>query len=164
MKDQFEWNTTEIMEPLPYDTIQTSVRWPKVSEEEITPEKFAKQLCSESGLSGEFQTRISVAIRDQIYQYKKAKISAKELVGEAALNDIKSLLELERTNGLKLDNPFIDLLKSHRPDKVVKVVRDYKEVDKWGPILQTLDDDEIELIRMESDKRSKYHIIRFIIL
>lgn len=156
LKDQFEWNTEEIMEPLPYDSLEPNVRWPKNSELEITPETFAKQLCCESGLSGEFETRISVAIRDQIYQFKKAKISAKEMVGEAALNDLKSLIEMERTNGLKLDNQFIDLLKSHNPDKQVKVMRDYKEVDKWGPLLQNLDDDEIEFIRMESDKRSKY--------
>ncbi|KAG5458138.1 MAG: putative SWI/SNF-related matrix-associated actin-dependent regulator of chromatin subfamily B member 1 [Olpidium bornovanus] len=101
--DRFEWDLAS--------------SWP-------TPEGFARQLCADLGVGGEFVNCIAHALHEQLYRHRKEKI-----------------LRLEETDEQEEEHPPLE-----------SVFRPPIEAERWSPLMELLSPDALEKALLEKER------------
>lgn len=118
--DQFEW---DLSNPL------------------NSPEQFARELCADLGLGGEFATTIAYSIRGQLSWHSRTY--AFRYKDQSPVNDY----------GLTF---FFFFPFSEAPLPPIKFpVRQLADAEQWGPSLQVLTDAEMEKKMRDQDRNTR---------
>jgi len=135
------------------------IEWDLLSP--LTPEYFARTLCSELGLSGEALPLIAHAIHEELIKHKKDAIEwgvlgvEKETVEDSDKPRDKSGLSLlkDKTGlGLGWGRAPKD---GRGPKKLRSVWRDWSEVEEFGTRFEVLTTEEVERREIERERASR---------
>lgn len=123
--DQFEW---DLSNPL------------------NSPEQFARELCSDLGLGGEFATTIAYSIRGQLSWHSRTY----------AFRYITCVSWSPRRFFFHLFSPYF----SEAPLPPIKFpVRQLADAEQWGPSIQVLTDAEMEKKMRDQDRNTRLKLL-----
>ncbi|KAI9145564.1 hypothetical protein BKA69DRAFT_1035133 [Paraphysoderma sedebokerense] len=119
-RDRFEWDLTS----------------------SLTPEEFAKVICADLNISGEFHSAIATAIREQILKYTKDRLYSGEDMSFLTDNYGRN-----RRRGQFGPNEVRDLNYG--------VFRLGPEVNEWSPFIEVMTTEELEKSLVEKERESR---------
>eukprot|EP01135_Chromosphaera_perkinsii_P007907 Nk52_evm1s1051 gene=Nk52_evmTU1s1051 len=123
LEDQFEWDLTD---------------------PENSPEEFARILCKDLNLGGEFCTAIAHSIREQLAWHNKAFLQGQYLEDEMPTVSFPPFRELYNRNAGV----------NHVRMKL-GIVNNDDNIDQWGPVLKYLTEQDLERIRMAQERENR---------
>ena len=135
--DQFEW---DLSNPL------------------NSPEVFARQLCADLGLGGEFATTIAYSIRGQLswhartYAFRSVHMSQYWLTFTVNLSTTCSHI----CCSFSVISEALPAIKFP--------VRQLADAEQWGPTIQVLTDAEMEKKMRDQDRNTRYNYILLLIV
>jgi len=133
----------------------------------LTPESFARTLCSDLGLSGESVPLIAHAIHEEILRHKRDAVEWNVIsAGETTAVDPEEEREkprdrsgmslLKDKTGLGMGIGFGKRGEGRGPRSLKGVFRDWSDMEEWGTKLEELTAEEVERREIERERAARY--------
>lgn len=138
------------------------IEWDLLSP--LTPEHFARTLCTDLGLSGESVPLIAHAVHEEILRHKRDAIEWGVIhAGDTAANedeekprDRSGMSLLKDKTGLGMGMGFGRRGEGKGPRPLRGVFRDWSEMEDWGTSLEELTAEEVERREIERERAARF--------
>ena len=143
------------------------IEWDLLSP--LTPEAFARTLCSDLGLSGESAPLIAHAVHEEILRHKRdaiewsvigagdaVPVDPEEDKGGDRPRDRSGMGLVKDKTGLGIGIGFGKRGEGKGPRPLKGVFRDWSEMEEWGTKLEELSAEEVERREIERERAARY--------
>ncbi|MEN2499082.1 MAG: SWI SNF, matrix associated, actin dependent regulator of chromatin, subfamily b, member 1 [Marteilia pararefringens] len=146
--------------PIGYTRLTDAFEWDVRNPDENAPENFARKLCSEISLGGEFENAIAFSIRIQVLQYKKA--CEQYFINNSNSSVVSNVSNMNKNdqNTSESDQKPSEQVKFHKTLKLTEdpaildtLLRKESDLNLFCPKLEALNEYELER-KMKSMERS----------
>ncbi|KAJ1970013.1 Chromatin structure remodeling complex protein sfh1 [Dispira parvispora] len=138
LRDKFEWDLTTTLDD---ENLQNM------------PEIFARSLCAELGLGGEFVTLVTHSIREQLLRHQRERLDHEIETGTLASRRHANKSQTKGTTSMAIDDEWeVSDIPSEQVSEGITTFRNWSEGDAWVPVIETLSQEEIEKILMDKER------------
>ncbi|KAJ1649573.1 Chromatin structure remodeling complex protein sfh1 [Dispira simplex] len=138
LRDKFEWDLTTTLDD---------------ENSQNMPEIFARSLCAELGLGGEFVMLITHSIREQLLRHQRERLDYEIETGALASRRHANRSQAKGNIPMSMDDEWEenDML-SEEVSADMTSFRSWSEGDAWVPVIEALSQEEIEKILMDKER------------